>query len=152
MFKMSAMNRRAVLKSISAAALLPAGNLLAPAKDPIAAALDPKLVYELRVYHCFEGKLLELHRRFREHTMKIFEKHGMKNIAYWTPMDEPQKSNTLYYIIAHPSREAAAENWKSFSSDPEWQAVQKASEASGKIVEKVDSTFLTLADFSPALR
>jgi hypothetical protein len=152
MFKMSFMKRRTVLKSISSLALLPAGNLLASAKDTIAAALDANLVYELRVYHCFEGKLPDLHRRFREHTMKIFEKHGMKNIAYWTPMDEPQKSNTLYYIIAHPSREAAAENWKSFSADPEWQAVQKASESNGKIVEKVDSTFLTLTDFSPALR
>jgi uncharacterized protein (DUF1330 family) len=152
MFKMSFMKRRTVLKSISSAALLPAGNLLASAKDIIEATPDANLVYELRVYHCFEGKLPDLHRRFREHTMKIFEKHGMKNIAYWTPMDEPQKSNTLYYIIAHPSREAAAENWKSFSADPEWQAAQKASESNGKIVEKVDSTFLTLTDFSPALR
>jgi hypothetical protein len=63
------------------------------------------------------------------------EKHGMKNISYWTPMDEPQKSNTLIYILAHPSREAAAANWKAFSADPEWQSVQKASEANGKIVE-----------------
>jgi NIPSNAP protein len=148
---MSLMKRRTVLKSISAAALLPATNLFASAKESLAGA-DANLVYELRVYHCFEGKLPDLHRRFREHTMKIFEKHGMKNIAYWTPMDDPQKSNTLIYIIAHPSREAAAENWKAFRDDPEWQEVQKASEANGKIVEKVDSTFLTLTDFSPALR
>jgi len=146
------MKRRTVLKSISAAALVPAANLLASAKETLGAAPDTSLVYELRVYHCFDGKLPDLLRRFREHTMKIFEKHGMKNIAYWTPMDEPQKSNTLVYIIAHPSREAAAANWKAFSADPEWQEVQKASEANGKIVEKVDSTFLTLTDFSPALR
>jgi hypothetical protein len=152
MFKMSVMKRRTVLKSISAAALLPAANLLASAKETIAAPPDANFVYKLRVYNCFEGKLPDLHRRFREHTMKIFEKHGMKNIAYWAPMDEPQKSNTLYYIIAHPSREAATENWKAFGADPEWQEVQKASEANGKIVEKVDSTFLTLTDFSPALR
>lgn len=146
------MKRRTVLKSISAAALLPATNLFTSAKETPRVVPDANLVYELRVYHCFEGKLPDLHRRFREHTMKIFENHGMKNIAYWTPMDEPQKSNILYYIIAHPSREAAVENWKAFSADPEWQAVQKASEANGKIVEKVDSTFLTLTDFSPALR
>lgn len=146
------MKRRTVLQTISAAALLPAAHLLASAKETIAAEPGAGLVYELRVYHCYEGKLPDLHRRFREHTMKIFEKHGMKNIGYWTPIDEPQKSNTLYYIIAHPSREAAAENWKAFSADPEWQEVQKASEANGKIVEKVDSTFLTLTDFSPALR
>jgi hypothetical protein len=76
------------------------------------------------------------------------EKHGMKNISYWTPMDEPQKSNTLIYILAHPSREAAAANWKAFSAHPEWQSVQKVSEANGKIVEKVDCE----TDFSPTLR
>jgi len=91
-------------------------------------------------------------KRFREHTTKIFEKHSMKNIAYWTQMDEPQKSNTLIYILAHSSREAAAANWKAFSADPQWQSVQKASEANGKIFEKVDSTFMTLTDFSPSLR
>jgi hypothetical protein len=149
---MPPMKRRTLLQSISAAALVPAANLLASARVTLGAVPDASLVYELRVYHCFEGKLPDLHRRFREHTMKIFEKHSIKNIAYWTPMDEPQRSNTLIYIIAHPSREAAAANWKSFSADPEWQEVQKVSEANGKIVEKVDSTFLTLTDFSPALR
>ncbi len=146
------MKRRTLIQSISAA-LLPAANLLASDKkvfDPRAAESD--LVYELRVYHCYEGKLPDLLKRFREHTAKIFEKHSMKNIAYWTPMDEPQKSNTLIYILAHPSREAAAANWKAFSADPEWQSVQKASEANGKIVERVDSTFLLLTDFSPTLR
>jgi NIPSNAP len=145
---MRRMKRRTVLKSISAGALLPAANLIASGKETLGATLDASLVYELRVYHCFEGKLPDLLKRFREHTMKIFEKHGMKNIAYWLPMDDPQKSNTLIYIIAHPSREAAAANWKAFGADPEWQAVQKASEANGKIVEKVDSTFMTLTDFS----
>jgi len=146
------MKRRTLLQLIPAAAVLPAANISASAEETIGAAPDLNNVYELRVYHCYEGKLPDLHRRFREHTMKIFEKHGMKNIGYWTPMDEPQKSNTLVYIIAHPSREAAAANWKAFGADPEWQEVQKASEANGKIVEKVDSTFLTLTDFSPALR
>ncbi len=144
------MKRRTLIQSISAA-LLPAANLLASDKKVFDAA-ESDLVYELRVYHCYEGKLPDLLKRFREHTAKIFEKHSMKNIAYWTPMDEPQKSNTLIYILAHPSREAAAANWKAFSADPEWQSVQKASEANGKIVERVDSTFLLLTDFSPTLR
>src|SRR6266436_766733 len=146
------MKRRTLIQSISAA-LLPAANLLASDKkvfDTHTAESD--VVYELRVYHCYEGKLPDLLKRFREHTTKIFEKHGMKNVAYWTPTDEPQKSNTLIYILAHPSREAAATNWKAFSADPEWQAVQKASESNGKIVEKVDSTFMALTDFSPLLR
>ena len=110
------------------------------------------MVYELRVYHCFDGKLDDLLRRFREHTMQIFEKHGIHNVAYWTPVDDPLKGKTLFYILAHPSREAATTNWKAFRDDPEWQEVQKKSEANGKLVEKVDSTFLTLTDFSPAIR
>ena len=147
------MKRRILIQSISAAALLPAANLLATDKKPFDThAAESDAVYELRVYHCYEGKLPDLLKRFREHTTKIFEKHGMKNVAYWLPMEEPQKSNTLIYILAHPSREAAAANWKAFSADPEWQSVQKASESNGKIVEKVDSTFMALTDFSPLLR
>ena len=145
------MKRRTLIQSISAA-LLPAAGLFPVSEKHSDFVADGDTVYELRVYHCFEGKLPDLLKRFREHTTKIFEKHSMKNIAYWTPMDEPQKSNTLIYILAHSSREAAAANWKAFSADPQWQSVQKASEANGKIVEKVDSTFMTLTDFSPPLR
>ncbi len=139
------MNRRTLLQSLPAAALLPT----AVRSD---AAQPSTTVYELRVYHTFEGKLDDLLRRFREHTMQLFEKHGIKNVAYWTPSDDPLKGKTLFYIIAHPSREAVAANWKAFGDDPEWQAVRDKSEANGKIVEKVDSTFLTLTDFSPPLR
>ena len=108
-------------------------------------------VYELRVYHTPEGKLPDLLTRFREHTMALFEKHGIKNIAYWTPTDDPLKGKTLIYIIAHPSREQATANWDAFRNDPEWVSVREKSEANGKIVEKVDSTFMTMADFSPKL-
>jgi hypothetical protein len=146
------MKRRTLLQSISAAALIPAANLFSTSEKRFYAPEDANAVYELRVYHCYPGKLPDLLRRFREHTTKIFEKHGMKNIAYWTPMDEPQKSNLLVYVIAHSSREAATANWKAFGDDPEWQAVQKASEVNGKLVEKVDSTFLVLTDFSPPIR
>ncbi len=108
-------------------------------------------VFELRIYHAAPGKLGELQSRFREHTIKIFDRHGMKSVAYWTPLVEPEKSNTLIYILRHPSREAAAANWKSFQDDPEWKSVRDKSEANGKLVEKVDSTFMALADFSPRL-
>jgi len=108
-------------------------------------------VYELRVYHTAPGKLPDLLARFRDHTTKLFEKHGIKNVAYWTPADEPEKSNMLVYVVQHPSREAAAANWKAFQDDPEWKSVRDKSEANGKIVEKVDSTYMTLTDFSPAL-
>ena len=109
-------------------------------------------VYELRVYQAATGKLAELLARFREHTTKLFDKHGMKNVAYWTAIDEPRKSNTLIYILEHPSREAAATNWKSFQDDPEWKSVRDKSEVNGKLAENVESTFLTLTDFSPPLR
>src|SRR4051794_20242482 len=109
-------------------------------------------VYELRVYHASAGKLPELLARFRDHTVKIFDRHGMKSIAYWTPVDEPDKSNTLIYILYHPSREAAAANWKAFQEDPEWKSVKEKSEANGKLTDKIDSTYMALTDFSPALR
>jgi hypothetical protein len=143
------MKRRTLLQSIPALALLGA----TAAADPLQAASGQKstLVYELRVYHTYEGKLDDLLTRFREHTVRLFEKHGMKNIAYWTPTDDPLKGKTLIYVIAHPSREAATANWKAFGDDPEWQSVRDKSEANGKLVEKVDSTFMVLADFSPAV-
>lgn len=109
-------------------------------------------VYELRVYHAVPGRLNDLLARFREHTDKIFDRRDMKSVAYWTPLDEPERSNTPIYILQHPSREAAAANWKSFQDDPEWKTVKDKSEANGQLVEKVDSTFMALTDFSPRLR
>ena len=150
------MKRRDLLQSLPAAALLPVANRLSLSANSVdKAGPDQNVsttVYELRVYHTYEGKLDDLLRRFREHTMQIFEKHGIHNVAYWTPTDDPLKGRTLFYILAHPSREAATANWKAFRDDPEWQEVQKKSEANGKLVEKIDSTFLTLTDFSPAFR
>jgi hypothetical protein len=104
-------------------------------------------VYELRIYQAAPGQLEKLVARFRDHTDKLFAKHGMKSVAYWTALDEPAKSSTFFYILEHPSREAAAANWKAFQDDPEWQSVKAKSEENGKLVEKVDSTYLTLTDF-----
>src|SRR5882724_13659774 len=146
------MKRRTLIQSLSAVALLRAPNLLPASERAFGTAAESEMVYELRVYHCYEGKLPDLLKRFREHTTKLFEKHGMKNVAYWTPLDEPAKSTTLIYVLAHPSREAAAVNWKAFQDDPDWKAVRDKSEENGKIVEKVDSTFMALTDFSPPLR
>ena len=104
------------------------------------------LVYELRTYTTAEGRLPALHKRFRDHTMKIFEKHGMKNIIYWEPTD---KENTLVYVIAHESKKAADASWAAFRKDPDWQKVAKASRADGPIVTKVTKQFLTATDYSP---
>ncbi|HKW57437.1 MAG TPA: NIPSNAP family protein [Candidatus Acidoferrum sp.] len=149
------MKRRTLLQSLPAAALLPAALRaaslpeLSPALDRSWAAPASTAVYELRVYHVHEGKLDALLARFRDHTMQLFEKHGLKNLAYWLPTDEPLTGKTLVYMLVHPSREAADANWKSFREDPEWVSVKSKSEANGPLVEKVDSTFLTLTDFSP---
>lgn len=107
-------------------------------------------IFELRVYHCFEGKLPNLLKRFREHTMALFERHGITNVAYWTPVDDgPLKGKTLFYVIKYPSREEATKRWAAFAADPEWVKVAADSQVDGKIVEKVDSTFLEMTDFSP---
>src|ERR1700704_2888196 len=148
---MACMKRRTLLQALPAAAFLHS-SLWASSQDRDNPNKGSTMVYELRVYQAAPGKLPELLARFREHTAKLFDRHGMKNVAYWTAIDEPKKSNTLIYILEHPSREAATANWKSFQDDPEWKSVRDKSEANGKLVEKVESTFLVLTDFSPPLR
>lgn len=106
-------------------------------------------VFELRVYHCLPGRLPALQTRFRDNTIRIFNKHHMTSVAYWVPQDPAQKDNTLIYVLAHDSRESARKNWSEFGADPEWREVAKASEADGKIVEKIDSTFMDPTDYSP---
>ena len=148
---MPCVKRRTLLQALPAAALLPEFLWAASRQDNANPTQAAGLVYELRIYHAAPGKLVDLLARFREHTIKIFDRHGMKSVAYWTPLDDPEKSNTLIYVLQHPSREAAAANWKSFQDDPEWKSVKEKSEANGKLVEKVDSTYLALTDFSPRL-
>ncbi len=111
-------------------------------------------VYELRIYTCEPGKLAALHARFRDHTMRIFTKHGMENVAYWTPTDEPTSSNTLVYLLRHQSRDAAKASWKAFGADPEWRDVARASrEQHGKILAKRPfSMFLAATDYSPDIK
>lgn len=106
-------------------------------------------VYELRTYYTHPGKLADLNNRFKNHTVKLFERHGMKNIGYWVPQDEPGKSNTLIYIIKHASREQAKANWDAFRKDPEWVKAKEASEMAGPIVQKVESVFMDSVPYSP---
>jgi hypothetical protein len=158
---MRGMKRRTWLWTASLSAMVPA-RIAEAMERALFAGEEPKArekgqggamagkgkVYELRVYHAASGKLDALVARFRDHTDKLFAKHGMKSLAYWTALDEPAKSTMFFYILEHPSREAASVNWQAFQADTEWQAVKAKSEENGKLVDKVDSTYLTLTDFS----
>jgi len=128
-----------------------AGRSSHPHVIAAAAIAQPKgqgKVFELRTYTANEGKLDAVQARFRNHTIKLFEKHGMTSIGYWVPEDAPLAPNTLIYIIAHPSREAAKKNWAEFREDPEWQQVKAESEAAGQIVSKIDSVYMKATDYS----
>jgi hypothetical protein len=114
--------------------------------DEKAAAADK--VFELRTYHCNEGKLEDLHKRFRDHTVKLFEKHGIQNVGYWTPTEGDAAKDTLIYIVAHPSREAAKANFAKFGADPEWQEAYKESHKNGPLVKKMESVFMKPTDYS----
>lgn len=134
---------RTLLILLPLALLIFAGGYLTGAN-----AAAPARVFEMRTYTTFDGKLDALNARFRNHTTRIFEKHGMQNIGYWTPLEGPTKNNTLVYIIAHPSREAAKAAWDAFRNDPEWKKVAAESEKDGKINQKVESVFLEPTDYS----
>lgn len=119
--------------------------------EATASAADPAgRVYEMRVYYAAPGKLDALHSRFRDHTCKLFEKHGITNIGYFVPIENAELK--LVYFLAYPSRDARAAAWKAFMADPDWQKAYKASELDGKLVAKVESAFMQTTDYSPELK
>jgi hypothetical protein len=124
-----------------------AGSLLQPAG--LLRAQGGSRVFEIRTYTAPEGKLPNLQARFRDHTRRIFDKHGMTSVGYWVPQDAPLHDNTLIYILAHPSREAAKKAWADFQADPEWKKVSDESQRDGRIVSKVESVFVDPTDYSP---
>ena len=106
-------------------------------------------VYELRVYHTNPGKLEALHARFRDHTCKLFQRHGIELIGFWTPIQGAEANCTLYYLVAFSSAEAQKKAWLAFRDDPEWKKAKAESEKDGVLVKKVDSTSLKATDYSP---
>ena len=132
------------LLTLSAVSLIAGAGLVAAAENK-----DTR-VYEMRIYYAAPGKLDDLNKRFREHTLRLFEKHGMENIGYWTPIDNT--NNALIYVIAHASRDAAKKSWADFFADPDWKAAAKASEANGKLVSRLESHFMQVTDYSPAVK
>jgi hypothetical protein len=139
--------RRVALGSFFAllAAILGLSNLTG--KSAAQQEKSKERIYELRTYHVLPGRMPAMLKRFREHTTALFEKHGMENVGYWTPVGKEGETR-LIYVLAHNGPEAAKKSWQGFRDDPDWQKARDASEADGKIVEKVESVFLKPTDFS----
>ena len=116
---------------------------------PEAARAEDGRIFELRRYTTNPGRLDDLHARFRNHTNQIFVRHGMQLIGYWSPSEGPESENTLIYILAYPSMAARQASWKAFREDPDWKAAYAESIKDGKIVSKVESTFMGATDYSP---
>ena len=117
----------------------------------VAHAQGATRVFEMRTYTAAPGKFAALQTRFRDHTLRLFEKHGMQNIGYWIPADPPNSENTIVYILAHKDRETAKKSWAAFGADPGWQKVRTASMApdGASLTTKVESVFLNPTDYSP---
>lgn len=122
------------------------GVLGEESKEPKAASGK---IFELRIYKTFPGKLEDLHKRFREHTCRLFKKHGIELVGFWVPTEGEEAKDTLIYIVAFPSEEAQAKAWKAFQSDPEWIEARDESHRNGVIVQKVQSKNMKAVDYSP---
>lgn len=145
---------RTLCRTALGAAIFTVGYLsgttgLLPSPTPVAAAAPAERVFEMRTYTAPDGKLDALNARFREHTLEYFEKHGMTNVGYWMPIEGPEAQNTIVYLLAHDSREAARESWAAFGADEGWREVSRTTQLDGPIVSRVESVFLTPTDYSP---
>lgn len=138
-------------RMIAGALVLTAAALLFLASNQFGTAADEARsvrVFELRTYTAAPGKMDALNARFRDHTVKLFEKHGMTSIGYWTPSEGAGADDTLIYILAHESRETAKKSWMAFGTDPDWISARNESEKDGKLTTKVESRFLNPTDYS----
>ncbi len=111
-------------------------------------AQDQK-VFELRTYTATPGNLDNLHARFRDHTTRIFRKHGMEVIGYWSPTSEEEREDTLVYLLGHDSQEAANASWQAFIADPEWERVAEESNRNGQILGGIERKYMVATDYSP---
>jgi len=141
------MSKRAFLVPAAAAAVFSLGFWMGRERSVSAFANDR--VFELRTYTANEGKFDALQARFRNHTLRLFARHGIQNVGYWTPADAPLAANTLVYLLAYKDRDAAKRSWDGFRADPDWKKVASESEANGKLVGKVESLYLQPTDYSP---
>ena len=112
------------------------------------AAQDEK-VFELRTYTATPGNLDNLHARFRDHTTRIFRKHGMEVVGYWSPTSEEEREDTLVYLLAHDNQDAATASWQAFIADSEWATVAEESNRNGQILGGIEAKFMVATDYSP---
>lgn len=136
---------KTLIRTLSLSCALSLGLGLLPAS--VQAQTDGP-VFELRTYKSTPGNLEKLLTRFRDHTMRIFEKHGMTNVGYWIPTDEAESQDTLVYLLKHDSMDAATASWRAFAQDPEWREVNEASNRDGAILDSVVRKYMTATDFS----
>jgi hypothetical protein len=138
------------IASIMLAAAARAADTPAALPTPSPSLAKGSRCFEMRTYYAAPGKLEELHLRFRAHTNALFIKHGMKIVGYWVPLDKDGNyEEKLVYILAYPNRGAREKSWEAFFADPDWIAAKNASEVNGKLVDKVESVFMTATDYSP---
>ena len=142
------------MKTFFAAIILAIALTSTQAAETNATPVSPSIAkdsrcFEMRTYYAMPGKLEDLNKRFRDHTCRLFQKHGIELVGFWIPQDkEKGAENTLVYILAHKSRDAAKKSYAAFGSDPEWKKAASESEANGKLVEKIESVFLSATDYS----
>jgi hypothetical protein len=137
----------AVKRLVLSLAIVLMTTVAARADEPAKSTGDAR-VFELRTYYAHPGKMAALHARFRDHTCKLFEKHGMTLIGFWSPIDKEKSEEVLVYLLAFPSKEAADKAWKAFRADPDWMKAKADSEKDGPLVKEVKSVFLAPTDYS----
>ena len=143
------------MKTFLASVVFAVGVFVSSAAEPLTAPVNPSVAkdsrcFEMRTYYAAPGKFEALNARFRDHTCALFRKHGMQIVGFWIPSDKDKGAdNTLVYLLAYKSREAAKQSWDGFRNDPEWQKARDASEVNGKLTAKVESVYLGATDYSP---
>ena len=119
--------------------------------SPTALAAEPAAsrLYELRIYTAAPGRMDALHARFRDHTLRLFQKHGIESVGYWTGVDDGQREK-LYYVVAYPDREARERRLvNGIAKDAEFLAAVAESEKAGKLTSAVESILLAPTSYSP---
>jgi len=124
-------------------------DIAAPRTTAVGADRASEKVYELRIYKTNPGKLDALHARFRDHTCRLFKKHGIEIVGFWTPTSEEEAKDTLVYMVAFPNAEAQKKAWQDFRADPEWKQAKADSEKEGVLVKEIQSKNMKAVDYSP---